>query len=76
MRSGRALRHRSSVRCLKTFHSIFAVILPLARPKSWYAQLAVSNDPRYAPLEANFGDSAGQGSIVIAQRQSCDTLAM
>ncbi|GFV65388.1 hypothetical protein TNCV_2638181 [Trichonephila clavipes] len=48
-----ALKHTSSVRCLETFRSIFAVTLPLVRSNSWDAQLAVPNDPRYPRLETN-----------------------
>ncbi|GFW21426.1 hypothetical protein TNCV_1532501 [Trichonephila clavipes] len=45
---------RSSV-CLETFHSIFAVTLPLVRSSSWDTQLAVPNDPRYSRLVTNLG---------------------
>ncbi|GFV92696.1 uncharacterized protein TNCV_1375461 [Trichonephila clavipes] len=55
MRYDRALRHTSSVRCLETFRSIFAVTLPLVSSNSWDAQLAIANDPRYARLETNQG---------------------
>ncbi|GFS94619.1 hypothetical protein TNCV_3649691 [Trichonephila clavipes] len=48
MRYDRSLRHTSSVRCLKTFRSIFAVTLPLVRSNSWDAQLVVPNNTRYA----------------------------
>ncbi|GFV15848.1 hypothetical protein TNCV_988311 [Trichonephila clavipes] len=51
MRYDRASRHTSSVSCLGTFHSIFAVTLPLVRSKSWDAQLAVPNDSTYVRLE-------------------------
>ncbi|GFX45401.1 uncharacterized protein TNCV_1026611 [Trichonephila clavipes] len=55
MRYDRALRHTSSLRCLETFRSIFAITLSLVRSNSWGAKLAVSNDPRYARLETNLG---------------------
>ncbi|GFY13508.1 hypothetical protein TNCV_4958781 [Trichonephila clavipes] len=51
-----ATKHTSSVRCLETFRSIFALILPLVHSNSWGAQLSVLNDPRYARLEANLGN--------------------
>ncbi|GFW04900.1 hypothetical protein TNCV_4881351 [Trichonephila clavipes] len=51
MRYDRALRHTSSVGCLETFLSIFAVPLPLVRSNSWDAPLAIQNDLRYARLE-------------------------
>ncbi|GFX05723.1 hypothetical protein TNCV_3198401 [Trichonephila clavipes] len=54
MRYDRALKHTSSVRCLETFRSIFAVTLPLVSSNLWDAQL-VPNDPRYAGLEKNLG---------------------
>ncbi|GFW85841.1 DUF4817 domain-containing protein [Trichonephila clavipes] len=55
MRYNWELRHLSSVGCLETFRSIFAVTLPLVRSNSWKAQLVVPHDPRYARLETNLG---------------------
>ncbi|GFX11271.1 hypothetical protein TNCV_4786631 [Trichonephila clavipes] len=72
MRYDRAL---SSVLCLETFRSIFAVTLPLVRSNSWDAQLTVPNDPRYARLDKS-GDQAGQGRVVTVRRKFCDTLAV
>ncbi|GFW29126.1 hypothetical protein TNCV_2838661 [Trichonephila clavipes] len=51
----RALRHTSSVGCLESFCSTFAVALPRVCSNSWDAQLAIPNDPRYARLETNLG---------------------
>ncbi|GFW29658.1 uncharacterized protein TNCV_3935261 [Trichonephila clavipes] len=55
MRYDRALRHTSSVWCQETFHSIFAVILPLVRSNSWNALLTVPNELKYSRLETNLG---------------------
>ncbi|GFV26801.1 hypothetical protein TNCV_5000851 [Trichonephila clavipes] len=57
MRYNRALRNASSICCLETFRSVFAVTLPLVRSNSRDAQLAVPIDPRYARLETNLGIS-------------------
>ncbi|GFW73824.1 hypothetical protein TNCV_1542781 [Trichonephila clavipes] len=51
--SHHTLGHTSFVLCLETFRSLFVVNLPLARSKSWDAQLIVSNDPSYARMEIN-----------------------
>ncbi|GFX13430.1 HTH_Tnp_Tc3_2 domain-containing protein [Trichonephila clavipes] len=51
---------------VKTFRSIFAVILPLVRSNPWDAQLTVPNDFRYAGLETHLGieqAKKGMGSI-------------
>ncbi|GFY04035.1 SCY1-like protein 2 [Trichonephila clavipes] len=55
MRYDRASRHTSSVWCLETFRSIFAVTLLLVHSNLWDAQFAIPNDPRYARLETNLG---------------------
>ncbi|GFY29645.1 uncharacterized protein TNCV_1812251 [Trichonephila clavipes] len=55
MRCNRALTHTSSVGCLETFRSIFAVTLPLVHANSRDAQVTVPNDHRYARLGTNLG---------------------
>ncbi|GFV69332.1 hypothetical protein TNCV_2943021 [Trichonephila clavipes] len=74
MRYDRALSHTSSV-CLETFHSIFAVTLPLARSNSWDAQLAVQNDPIYAQLKTNLLGRAMAKKVLTLMTlgKSCDS---
>ncbi|GFX31075.1 hypothetical protein TNCV_2025781 [Trichonephila clavipes] len=56
----------SSVLCLETFRSIFAITLPLVRPNSWDAQLTVPNDSRYDRLETNLGiEQANEGYTLV-----------
>ncbi|GFU69505.1 uncharacterized protein TNCV_1350651 [Trichonephila clavipes] len=55
MRYDQALRHTSSVWCLETFRTIYAITLPQVRSNSWNVQLAVLNDPRHAQLEKMWG---------------------
>ncbi|GFX44040.1 hypothetical protein TNCV_4118361 [Trichonephila clavipes] len=65
MRYDRTLRHTSSVRCIETLRSIFAVTLSLVRSNLWDAQLAFPNGARYARLETNLGiDQAKKGLLV------------
>ncbi|GFS89122.1 uncharacterized protein TNCV_1258731 [Trichonephila clavipes] len=67
MRYDRALRHTSSVWCLATFPSIFAVTLHLVRSNSCDAQLAILKDPRYAGLETNMGIGQSKKGFVAKE---------
>ncbi|GFT82379.1 transposable element Tc3 transposase [Trichonephila clavipes] len=70
MRYDKAWNHTSSAGCIETFHSIFAVVLPLVRSNSWDAQLDIPNDPRYARLLKTLGiEQLKEGYPVYSKRK-------